>query len=322
MLSKRTPETPTPMYRAAKASAFTLQSRKATRPRPKDRGPKDKERDSSGSGPGSMGTKSRRQEQRREFDKPPDVTSPSSSPIVLLRVGPEKRLFAAHEAVLSASPFFAPRCAAQTPNPTDQRSRVPLQRPGKLPQRPGKYIDLPDEQPEVLSCVLEYLYKGDYYPRLRHNSRKKTWELEDADEIARSGELGQATATVYHHQVGGVILRDTAIYCAAQQYNLPHLQRLALRKQGLHTGIQCSTILASARFAYANTPDTESKLRAHYLALIVRSRETFMRSGTMQAEMERGGKMFFDLFVALCNHMDGYVPGPGLPVSSAGVPTY
>jgi hypothetical protein len=68
-------------------------------------------------------------------------------------------------------------------------------------------------------------------------------------------------------------------------------------------GIQCSTILASARFAYANTPDTDSKLRAHYLALIVRSRGTFMRSGTMQAEMERGGKMFFDLFVALCNHM-------------------
>lgn len=28
-----------------------------------------------------------------------------------------------------------------------------------------------------------------------------------------------------------------------------------------------------------------------------------MRSGTMQAEMERGGKLFFDLFVALCNHM-------------------
>jgi hypothetical protein len=91
--------------------------------------------------------------------------------------------------------------------------------------------------------------------------------------------------------------------CAAQKYNLPHLQRLALRKQGLHTGIQCSTILASARYAYENTPDTESKLRAHYLALIVRSRSTFMRSGTMQAEMEKGGKLFFDLFVAMCNHM-------------------
>lgn len=96
--------------------------------------------------------------------------------------------------------------------------------------------------------------------------------------------------------------------CAAEKYNLPHLQRLALRKQGLHTGIQCSTILASARFAYDNTPDTESKLRAHYLALIVRSRGTFMRSGTMQAEMERGGKLFFDLFVALCNHMVSLLP--------------
>lgn len=91
--------------------------------------------------------------------------------------------------------------------------------------------------------------------------------------------------------------------CAAEKYNLPTLQRLALRKQGLHTGIQCSTILSSARYAYANTPDTESKLRAHYLALIIRSRGTFKRSGTMQMEMERGGKLFFDLFVAMCNHM-------------------
>ena len=87
------------------------------------------------------------------------------------------------------------------------------------------------------------------------------------------------------------------------KYDLPSLQRLALRKQGLHTGIQCSTILASARFAYAHTPDTESKLRAHYLALIIRCRGTFKRSGTMQLEMEKGGKMFFDLFVAMCNHM-------------------
>jgi hypothetical protein len=91
--------------------------------------------------------------------------------------------------------------------------------------------------------------------------------------------------------------------CAAQKYTLPTLARLSLRKQGLHTNISVSTILSSARFAYAHTPDTESRMRAHYLALIVRSRSTFMRSGTMQMEMERGGLLFFDLFVALCNHM-------------------
>ncbi|KAJ6125350.1 hypothetical protein N7471_012667 [Penicillium samsonianum] len=316
MLSRRTPETPIPgRYRAAKASAFTLQSRRVPRDRTKDRAPKDKERDSSGSGSGSIGSKTRRVEQRRRFDKPPDVTTPPTSPIVMLRVGPEKRLFAAHEAILRASPFFAAHCTAQTPNRNAPRPRHPL-------QPPSKRIDLPEEQAEVLSCVLEYLYNGDYYPRLQHNSQTQTWELEDADAgvgAGASGELGQATATVFHHRARGVILRDTAIYCAAEKYNLPHLQRLALRKQGLHTGIQCSTILASARFAYANTPDTESKLRAHYLALIVRSRGTFMRSGTMQAEMERGGKLFFDLFVALCNHMDDYT---GQSVDSSAVTTH
>jgi hypothetical protein len=85
---------------------------------------------------------------------------------------------------------------------------------------------------------------------------------------------------------------------------LTELQNLALRKQGLQSGISCATILSSARYAYEHTPDTDSRLRAHYLALIVRSRSTFKRSGTMQAEMERGGRMFFDLFVAMVNHMD------------------
>ena len=107
--------------------------------------------------------------------------------------------------------------------------------------------------------------------------------------------------------MGGDVLRDTVIYCAAEKYGLEELKRLALRKQGLQSGIQVDVILRSARYAYENTPDTESRLRAHYLALIIRSRKTFKRSGTMQMEMENGGKLFFDLFVAMCNHIDDIV---------------
>jgi len=107
--------------------------------------------------------------------------------------------------------------------------------------------------------------------------------------------------------VGDVILRDTAVYCAAERYGLEELKRLSLRKQGLQSGIEVGTILRSARFAYENTPDSDSRLRAHYLALIIRSRRTFKRSGTMQMEMEIGGKLFFDLFVAMCNHIDDIV---------------
>jgi hypothetical protein len=225
----------------------------------------------------------------------------------------------------------------------------------------GRRIALPDEEPEVFSAVLEYLYKGDYYPRLLHDRQRGSWQLEGSlpspsapprrpagtsypspapTEYAtppgggRAGNLAADTtsstagsprvggapaaveATVYLSSAGCHILRDTVVYCAAERYGLGELQRLALRKQGLQSGIDVGTILRSAQYAYAHTPDSDSRLRAHYLALIIRCRKTFKRSGTMQAEMERcgadaygpgGGKLFFDLFVALCNHLDDVI---------------
>jgi len=216
----------------------------------------------------------------RKLTSPP-VGSTLTSPIVTLCVGPEQRLFAAHEDVLSVSPFFAAICR------------------GQFLESGSKRVSLPEESPEVFSSVLEYLYKGDYYPRLLHNKRRNAWELEDAAD-----SNGAMESTVFHQGAQQVLLKDTLLYCTAERYGLDELKRLSLRKQGLQSGVQCGTILASARYAYANTPDNDSKLRAHYLALIIRSRSTFKRSGTMQMEMEVGGKLFFDLFVAMCNHMD------------------
>ncbi|EGR52396.1 uncharacterized protein TRIREDRAFT_54511 [Trichoderma reesei QM6a] len=229
------------------------------------------------------------------------------SPIVTLTVGREGRLFAAHEDVLSQSPFFEAACGRDSSDAMSKR------------------ISLPDEEPEIFSAVLEYLYKGDYYPRLVHNRHRNSWELEDRmrtpqksspnpDHGSGGGGGGHhaagagSDAAVYLSSVGAEVLRDTVIYCAADRYGLEELKRLALRKQGLHAGIDVGTILRSAQYAYANTPDSDSRLRAHYLALIIRCRKTFKRSGTMQAEMEAGGsKLFFDLFVAMCNHLDDVI---------------
>jgi len=234
---------------------------------------------------------------QQSVDRSPPVglgpTGTLTSPIVTFTVGKEGRLFAAHEDVLAASPFFAAACRGQF------RSEAQ-----------SKRIDLPDEEPEIFSCVLEYLYKGDYYPRLIHNKRRNSWELEDAVKSPNpenTGGRGSVEATTYISSVGEHLLKDTVIYCAAEKYGLEELKRLALRKQGLQSGIEVATILRSARYAYDNTPDSDSRLRAHYLALIIRCRKTFKRSGTMQIEMESGGKLFFDLFVALCNHVDDIV---------------
>ncbi|KAI9171851.1 hypothetical protein HJFPF1_01342 [Paramyrothecium foliicola] len=229
------------------------------------------------------------------------VMGSMTSVIVTLVVGAEQRLFAAHEDVLCNSPFFLNALRSGYVDASTKR------------------IALPDEEPEIFSSVLEYMYKGDYFPRLVHNKRRNSYELEQAT----GEERGSVESTVFHRGVDGDLLKDTVIYCAAEKYGLEDLKKIALRKQGLRefalrllllrlsltnsseSGIQCSTILASARYAYANTPDNDSKLRAHYLALIIRSRSTFKRSGTMQLEMFNGGTpLFFDLFVALCNHVD------------------
>jgi hypothetical protein len=235
-----------------------------------------------------------KQKLAQTFENSPQPVSPQlTSPIVTIEVGRQCRLFAAHEDVLSSSPYFAVAC-----------------KEGFFMNGNERRLSLPDEEPEVFSCVLEYLYKGDYSPRLVLDKRRDTWMLEgQADASPKIGGRGvpvsSATSpTIFHPGVGAVILRDTAVYCAADRYGLDELKRLALKKQGLQCGIEVSVILRSARYAYDHTPDTDSRLRAHYLALIIRSRKTFKRSGTMQKEMEMGGKLFFDLFVAMCNHMD------------------
>jgi len=234
---------------------------------------------------------------QRSIEESMPVKKTLSSPIVTLAVGREGRLFAAHEEVLCQSPYFERVC---------QNRYLDAQ---------SKRITIPDEEPEVFSAVLEYLYKGDYYPRLVHNKHRNSWELEDANAAAgrspvlseNGGGRGAVEATIYMSGEGQHLLRDTVIYCSAERYGLEELKRLALRKQGLQSGIDVATILRSAQYSYDNTPDSDSRLRAHYLALIIRCRKTFKRSGTMQAEMERGGKLFFDLFVAMCNHLDDVV---------------
>ncbi|KAJ5625746.1 hypothetical protein N7510_002055 [Penicillium lagena] len=226
-----------------------------------------------------------KQKMQQKAETPPGA-NPLTSPIITMVVGSEQRLFAAHEDVLSLSPYLDAILKEQ-----------PL-------QDGTKRVELPDEEPEILSCVLEFLYKGDYYPRLMHGKRRDSWHLENAQDLNNSGGRGSSEATIFHSIVGDVVLRDTVVYCAAEKYGLEELKRLALRKQGLQTGIPADVILRSARFAYDHTPESESRLRAHYLALIIRSRKTFKKSGTMQMEMENGGKLFFDLFVAMCNHMD------------------
>lgn len=140
-----------------------------------------------------------------------------SSPIVTLVVGRDQRVFAAHEHILAQSPFFQ---AALLQSPGAGSTT------GAGIDSPPKRIYLNDEEPEIFSCVLEFLYKGDYTPRLVHNKRRNSWEL---SEEADSG----VSSTIFRHPVDGELLKDTVVYCTAERYGLEELKKISLKKQGL-----------------------------------------------------------------------------------------
>ncbi|KAL9138257.1 MAG: hypothetical protein Q9175_000533 [Cornicularia normoerica] len=213
------------------------------------------------------------------------------SPIITLVVGPDLRLFAAYEHALLKSPYFAKCLRDQFYESTSKR------------------LKLPDMLPEVFACVLEYLYTDDYYPRLCISKRHHSWELEDAQDTPNSGGRGRVPSTIYHPGVDGkYLLTDTVVYCAAEKLGLEELRRLALIKQGLRFRAQDDVLIRSARYAYANTLDTDRRLRPFFIEMIIQDRKRFIRSPTMRMEMGLGGsKFFFDLFVAMCRHVDEFV---------------
>lgn len=111
--------------------------------------------------------------------------SPLNSTIVTIVVGPTQRLFAAHEDVLCKSPYFAQACRAQFFEPSNKR------------------IELPNEEPEVFSAVLEYLYKGDYSPQLAYDKKRTSFYLTKID--GHTSDI-----TVQYN--GSTVLKDTVIY--------------------------------------------------------------------------------------------------------------
>jgi hypothetical protein len=150
-------------------------------------------------------------------------TSSLTSAIITLCIGREQRLFAAHEDVLCHSPFFQSLCRDQ------------------FFQSTAKRIDLPDEEPEIFSSLLEYLYKGDYYPRLEFDKRRNSWNLEDA-----ANGRGTAESTVYHASVNGPILKDTVIYVS--HFFIKHIPSGSDLNSALprSMGLKSSSVLLSA----------------------------------------------------------------------------
>lgn len=97
--------------------------------------------------------------------------------------------------MLCKSPYFAQACRAQ------------------FFEASGKRIGLPNEEPEIFSAVLEFLYKGDYTPKIAYDKKRASWFLDDD-----GAGMGENVVSV--GGVGGPVLKDTVIYVSISRLPL------------------------------------------------------------------------------------------------------
>nr|POE88020.1 hypothetical protein CFP56_11249 [Quercus suber] len=149
------------------------------------------------------------------------------SPIVHLEIGQTaaSTTLYAHQGLLTQSPFFSNQIQQFDDN-TAVRS-----------------INLIEDDLGATAAVLEYLYRGDYFPVLENNT-----SMEYDASVPQPDNDGVA------------LLRHARVYTLAKKWSLPALAQLAHKKIHL-TQSTARGEIAYARFIYKETPTEDNHIR-------------------------------------------------------------
>ncbi|MCJ1267915.1 hypothetical protein MMC22_007801 [Lobaria immixta] len=145
------------------------------------------------------------------------------SPAIELVIGSgsDQTVLTAHQALLVRSPFFASAIA----------------------ESPIRRIELVDEDLDAVSCFLEYLYTGEYFP-------PKT----------SSGTLEADSAAPSIDETGEQLLKHARVYTLAEKLGISALQSLSHSKIHLVTSTALAEIVY-ARYVYSHTASTDITIR-------------------------------------------------------------
>ncbi|KAL9015281.1 MAG: hypothetical protein Q9173_000079 [Seirophora scorigena] len=161
-----------------------------------------------------------------EDDKPaPRVTFVDylKSPMVELLIGSgdSQTLLMAHRALLTKSPFFTEKFSSSG----------------------NTRIELVDDDLDAVSCVLEYLYTGEYFPHK-----------------LPSGGLEPDSSAPKIDDSGAQLLKHAKVYTLAEKLGMPLLKSLSHSKIHLITSTALAEI-AYARYVYAHTTRADLTIR-------------------------------------------------------------
>jgi hypothetical protein len=95
----------------------------------------------------------------------------------------------------------------------------------------SKHLALLDEEREIFSSVLEFMYKGDHQQRLVHDKKRNVWRLKQIPTHNRGRDKRGVESNVYIPTMNAHLLKDTVMHCAAQRYGLEDLKRFAFRSK-------------------------------------------------------------------------------------------
>ena len=137
------------------------------------------------------------------------------SDIFTIVVGPSEKAFTAHQDTLAQSAVLNKHCS------------------GGFQEQHTKIINLPDVDPKIFALLLEYLYRGDYWPKCGEEFTKA--HSEDRDVRATQMQ------------------REGNIYCLAEYFQLEQLQRLAVQKMQMLTPLTFESFLSVSEVIYSES---------------------------------------------------------------------
>ncbi|KAM0697872.1 hypothetical protein Q7P36_002726 [Cladosporium allicinum] len=147
------------------------------------------------------------------------------SPIVELVIGQgdAQTTLSAHQGLLVQAPYFQ-----------DEVERF-------VPGAPRR-IELPNDDIDACAAVLEYIYKGDYFPTVSGNTMEYDPSVPSPDDS------------------GVALLRHARVYTIAKRFGLPALAGVAHKKIHL-TQSTAKGEIAYARFVYKETSTEDEAIR-------------------------------------------------------------
>ncbi|KAL9595000.1 MAG: hypothetical protein Q9179_005159, partial [Wetmoreana sp. 5 TL-2023] len=211
------------------------------------------------------------------------------SEIFTLTVGPEAKIMKVHAAYLCQSPVLERMCNA------------------RFKESQTKQIALPDDDPKVVTAIIQYLYGGDFCNIGTDNLIRGTFGAASVARGTLDEPAGNAAGTVIE-----AADELAEVYVTVEKYQLQDLKVLLVKKFESITDVKSrpNSFLYAARKVYAGIPDSEDAYRTFFknTAIQLNNPDRMNKSVRKAFDdcMSFGGILAVDLAAALCSKLNGH----------------